>query len=158
MGTKYRLGNQPWYSKGVLHAAGSIVELGDNEKPSRTWTKVKDQKRPSDRVLAFHGDPDASDDPDENPALRPLPDTPPTAKSVGGFIPSAREPDEEPALSPEEQKLDSAKRAEKRHGDRAAQEKLLADKATSEREAAEKAAKEREGHHGKKRPSDNNPL
>ena len=156
---KYRLGNQKYYRQGVVYAPGSVIEIPDNEKPSRTWTKVKDQSTPADRQVEFHGDPNASDDPKENPALRPLPNTPPTAQAVANFIPAARPPDEEPALTPEEQRLDTAKRNERRHQDRANQEKLLADRAAQDRQEAEKAAKERESHqHSKKRASDNNPL
>lgn len=106
---KYRLGNQNYYRKGVLYAAGSVIDLPDDEVPSITWTKVKDQSLRPDREVEMHpGEPKEDD-----PALQPLPDTPPTAKSVAGFIPnSTREADEEPAISREERlaKKEAAKK------------------------------------------------
>lgn len=38
---KYRI-SIPYYRQGVLYPGGSIVEIPDDEKPSRTWTEVAD--------------------------------------------------------------------------------------------------------------------
>lgn len=153
---KVRLGTSNYFRKGTLYAAGTVIDFPDDEIPSVTWTKV-DDKTPVDRTIEMHPNGTADkrkkrsgDEDDDNPATRPLPNTPPTAKSVAGTIPNTgRAPGEQPALSPE----DARKRSEEKARARAAlsapvsvspKEADAAIKATEDRQHKAAEAREKE--------------